>query len=372
MPEYKNQHYVPQFYLRGFADSKQGDRIGVFVIESRKFIVGAPIGQQASQDYFYGKDQRVETALSQQEGNAAPIIKQVCLAEMLPKQSSSEFGLLRRFTSLLLNRTRFAAETIESTDRSIVEHLREISQNHGETLDINGLTREEAAMLSVDLTRSVAPYIDDLACKLVVNDTGVEFITSDNPVVIYNQYLEMKKWAGIASGLHLKGLQLLLPISGRCLLVFYDPGTYKIGDKKDSVVRVSCEADVKSLNLLQLANFCKCVYFGSTVGEEGITMLHKRVNRRCRRKYASVSSVMHPLDEQRTLLELSRFDLRCNLDLSFIQIRKKARRRHLDPRIPPVRNPLLAQKMLEFRNLVELGYYKPLEFDKYLRESKYR
>ena len=53
MPQNKSHHYVPQMFMRLFA--REGDsRIGVFVIDRRKFIPGTPIRGQACRDYFYG------------------------------------------------------------------------------------------------------------------------------------------------------------------------------------------------------------------------------------------------------------------------------------------------------------------------------
>lgn len=60
----KNQHYVPQVYLRAFSEDNNGKSISVFLIEAEKEIQRAPIKSQCSSDYFYGEDLVLEKNLA--------------------------------------------------------------------------------------------------------------------------------------------------------------------------------------------------------------------------------------------------------------------------------------------------------------------
>ena len=62
MAEKKRQHYVPRFHLKLF--SEDGVSINLFNIKTGKIIEKAAIKGQCQEDYFYGKDLKVETGLS--------------------------------------------------------------------------------------------------------------------------------------------------------------------------------------------------------------------------------------------------------------------------------------------------------------------
>ncbi|WP_461622080.1 DUF4238 domain-containing protein, partial [Bradyrhizobium sp. 23AC] len=78
----------------------------------------------------------------------------------------------------------------------------------------------------------------------------MRFITSDHPVVFYNQYAEhrtIRSNTGLAS----KGLQIFYPISPYHIIILYDEAIYKIGAKKSTSVDVTSVSDVQQLNDLQ-------------------------------------------------------------------------------------------------------------------------
>ncbi len=57
MPHNKDQHYVPQFYLRNFG---VGDSIALFNLKRRVHVDCASIPGQCQRAYLYGKDGPVE------------------------------------------------------------------------------------------------------------------------------------------------------------------------------------------------------------------------------------------------------------------------------------------------------------------------
>ncbi|HEX2983013.1 MAG TPA: DUF4238 domain-containing protein, partial [Ignavibacteriales bacterium] len=62
MAERKNQHFVPQFYLRNFSENKKS--LCDYNLSNNKYIKNASIKDMASQNYFYGKDENIEKLLS--------------------------------------------------------------------------------------------------------------------------------------------------------------------------------------------------------------------------------------------------------------------------------------------------------------------
>src|SRR5690242_4660264 len=95
--ERKNQHYVPKFYLRNFAIDTNKKQIRLFNTNRDLFIKAAPIKSQASSNFYYGKDGKVEAALSELEGEMAMIVKEVINTEDRFKYRSEKHGSLLAF-----------------------------------------------------------------------------------------------------------------------------------------------------------------------------------------------------------------------------------------------------------------------------------
>jgi hypothetical protein len=68
----KNQHYIPQFYLRNFSRDKK--QIAFHNIKSDKTYL-SPIASTCQEKYFYGKDSGFEEYLSTLELRQAEVIK---------------------------------------------------------------------------------------------------------------------------------------------------------------------------------------------------------------------------------------------------------------------------------------------------------
>lgn len=87
--------------------------------------------------------------------------------------------------------------------------------------------------------------------RLLVDQTGEGFVTSDNPVVANNQLLSFRTF-GSNCGIAAKGLQLYFPIDPRKLIVFYDGAVYRVGSGDNIVVNVTSPADTYGINTLQV------------------------------------------------------------------------------------------------------------------------
>ena len=74
MPEYKNQHYVPQFQFRQFSNDGKG--IFIYNLKTKQKIWGS-IKNQCSEDYFYSKNGKVETIFSELESMTLEILKKI-------------------------------------------------------------------------------------------------------------------------------------------------------------------------------------------------------------------------------------------------------------------------------------------------------
>jgi hypothetical protein len=208
----------------------------------------------------------------------------------------------------------------------------------------------------------------DLTLKLLVNKTAIQFVTSDNPVVRYNQYWEDRP--GISHvGWACQGLQVFLPISPSHMLLFYDGTIYKAGDKRSSIVEIPEEADVRQLNGLQWVNAQEVVLFssGDSAGlrvEEGKPFLkHDGVFRKDVQTFASVDS-----DDPSVLLQLQTPQIRTGLKLSFLSVKRKKRKRPATTKVFVPRRQETEDVLRLFHKGVEAGVYGAHELNQFTQD----
>jgi len=371
MSEKRRQHYVPRFYLKNFSIDRKGLAIGTFNIPSNKFISTARLKTQAYEIYFYGKDNRIENSLGLLEQNSATVIKDIIRANSLPNLKSKEFFTLLSFAIFLKSRTLYAAEenrelveksvkAIYSKDSRLKDHLNNIH------IIVNDPTK-----IALRSAAQCLPIAFDLDYKLLINRTCIPFITSDNPVIYYNQFMETKKAFATGTGLACKGLEIFLPLSPEHYVIFFDKDVYKFGSRKDLSVIIRDLKDIESLNKLQCISAYKNLYFDHSISREAFTILMNNAEKNRRRTKLKVDEYTGPTDKEgmHSLLHFHRTDIKCELHLGFIKILKKARQYELGNRVLHVRNERTYHLYEEFLDLVDRGKHKISDFYDFLKQQ---
>jgi len=337
----KSQHFVPRFYLKYFSSTKDGKNICLFNIKKEIFIPSASIKHQACSPYFYGKDKVVENNLSKIEGVIANLISEILYLKELPIKYSEKHLLLLIFIISMHSRTKYSAEEI---NENIDKTFKIIFKDHPEVKDELQNFKigiEYPATFYLGTALKIVPVALDLEFKLLSNKTNIPFITSDNPVIKYNQFLEYKKVYGGITGLAVKGIQILLPLNPYFYIIFYDQGVYKIGNKKQRVVEINKIRDINSLNLLQFINANENLYFNKDINQIYLDSLSKKGIKFRRDKKVNVNEYIsnNKFDSQKSSLIVSYAeDIKINLNLSFIKLLKKAKRYKLDNKAVHMRN----------------------------------
>jgi len=173
-------------------------------------------------------------------------------------------------------------------------------------------------------------YVWDLELKILRNYTNTPYITSDNPLIKYNSFLERKGVKNGITGFSIKGLQLILPISPDTCLLLYDKDVYRVGDRKQKIINVLNVSFVDQVNLLQFLNCDQNVFSNECVSNNYFKMLHTRslkyqkVDKENIQEYVSLGNFSSV--EQRSVLHLTSSDLRIKLNLPFIKETKKAKK----------------------------------------------
>jgi Protein of unknown function (DUF4238) len=212
MADKKKQHYVPRFYLKNFSLNTSEKAIGIFNLASSKFIQSGNLKDQAYKNYFYGRDSKIEDALSVLEGVSAKVIKSVLTQNSVPSIGSQDHNTLLLFAISLSHRTPYLVEQFNEFTDKLVKAVISIESSVPPDLDKLRFVMTNPVRLALGKAVSSLPLVLDLGLKVAVNKTQYPFITSDHPVVLYNQFLEARKTYGSNTGLACKGLEMFLPI----------------------------------------------------------------------------------------------------------------------------------------------------------------
>lgn len=372
MTKKKKHHFVPRFYLRKFSLNAEGNKISLFNFPESKYVSCANLYDQAYKNYFYGEDLIIENALADLEKNASRIINNL-LENTLPKYGSEEHYLLLVFVLFLRERTVYAADRInEITDKFIKSIAHEDSGAPPEIDKYTFFLTQPIKHALVNMA-SIIPLALDLKFKLIVNQSNESFITSDNPVVFYNQFFEPRKTPFSQIGVASKGLEIFLPLSPTHLLMFFDSDVYKVGAKNSMIIPVNDKKDIESLNLLQCINCNKNLYFNQDFTKSQICQLAKKSLRFRQQEKVEIKKFMQKISEKKKKILLMNHmcELKCSLALSFINFTKKAKKFSLGNEVLHLRDENRARYYQdlydEFGTLVKKGRYRRSDFWEFVR-----
>ncbi len=223
MPEPKKQHYVPQCYLREFLDPHTPARYEPYVWAFSKD--GKHKEKRAPKNIFYETDlytltiqgekhYEIERSLSALESEYASVVRDR-IKQHLPL-SEQEHITLCAFVVAMMQRTLRSKDNIESFHDQLIEKVEAMEQLHGLKPDKSQELREskrDAHKLGVI---QLLPDLTDLLFRmslafLCVDGCSSRFITSDDPVTLFNPDLQWQRFYG--PGLGQKNIQVTIPIS---------------------------------------------------------------------------------------------------------------------------------------------------------------
>jgi hypothetical protein len=368
----KNQHYVPRMYLRNFASGEK-KVISLYNLPSKRVVLCAPIKYQCSAPYFYGKDLKLEDALEDLEGLMASVISGIISTNALPRNKPNDHFHLILFTLFQYARTKEMANAHNDiADKFLKAVLEKEGSFDQETLKAVTIELTEPAQLALSSAAQSYHLLLDLKMKVLINSTEIEFVTSDNAVIFYNQYLEKSDpRLGSNTGLVSKGLQIFLPLSPKHLLTLFDGTVYKIGNRRSDSCNVTDPNDVRQFNDLQYLNCLENLYaYGGFSGSD-IFVLEQRNAKRKRNPKATLNQYEQGERSDglsSVLLHVMKSDCRINLSLQSIRQLVKVSKDELNAHPKPVRNPQMVRVYNEFRAQVKAEKYHPGEFHRYVND----
>ncbi len=374
MPKKKEQHFVPRFYLKRF--SLDENRINLHIIEKKKTILSGKLKTQCSKNYFYGKNPVIEDALSKLESDSSNVIRKIVNENKVPKRFTVEHFTLFAFVLFQHSRTKNASEQIEEgTEKFFDLFLKEkISQDSDipvDELDNLTLGYEFPALVSLGHAAIYFPIFTDLQVKIVRNHSDIEFITSDNPVVIYNQYAFGKK-VGSTTGLAVKGLQVFYPIDPFTILVFYDPKIYKVATRKSDFTITNNKDDIDQMNTLQFLNAFETIYFHSSKMNSYIESMNNHYSSKRKINKVIFKNIPHISDRKKELIHTYRPDIPYKINPTFIKFLKGKRNEEFKNLGVEYRQPEIVELYNVFFEEVNIGNYTHGDFHKFLNDLESR
>lgn len=345
--EKKNQHYIPKFYLRNFSYQGNQKQIGVFNIINEKFIQRAKLKTQGSKNFFYGEDGQIEDSLATIEGTLASAIKKIITTEQLPKKLTPDHLELLTFVTLTDFRNPVRIQSMIGLFDKMKERLKELDPNFDSSKIIPKLSHDETIKQTLSFTHEICDIIADLDFKLLVNSTSTPFITSDYPIVKYNQYLEQKKWLNSKTGYGVTGLQILIPLTSKLTILFFDSKIYRVGYRKRKHLHLTSKNDIDEINLLYFLNCFDTVFFNHAASEHYIRRLFAKSTKykRANLSQAELNYLVKSEDDfkqmkssgNKNLMIINNSDCETSLTVSGIKLHSQGKSHKLHPSMTPLR-----------------------------------
>lgn len=266
MAERVKQHYVPQFYFRNFTDN---ERVCAYNLDNEDGYRPTPIRNICYENHFYGDGEK-ETVLSKLENKLSTVVHTIVedqSLEMIETDNNAKF-YLDLFLSHTYRRTKAAREEASALTKQLFELVTEAGVEAGELdedilekvrndeIRLDAPDHEQAQLLSF-----YAPiHFSDLNRALIRNNTGINFITSDHPVVFDNRRFKDEVKIGTI-GYNSPGLQVFCPLSNDLLIMLYDSEAYAVEADQQNIIETDSDRLVVGLNKLQLVHCLENCYY---------------------------------------------------------------------------------------------------------------
>lgn len=319
MVNYKDQHYVPRFYLKNFSSN---NNIGTYNLKTRRFFRRSHIAL-CSKKYFYSKESKFEKAISPLEGKYSRAINRLIRAKDLSKLDIEDYNAILSFVVFQNSRTsreklnsqRMLEYQVEVLKEAIKLNKPEISDELINTVDIEW----NVHFFRMGYALSCGPLlISDLDSKIIINRSTRDFITSDEPVVFYNTRFNDMGYG--TTGFQTPGLQIFCPLDTKTMLIFYDKEYYDLG--LGNRVNVFLDSDVDSLNLLQFFNSKNNIFFSKDDHRNYIGHLHSKIDFLLESGGSTIEMISHSNETDNSkIFCLSSPSINYSLDLSFMIVK---------------------------------------------------
>jgi len=225
----KGQHYIPRFYLKQFSKEKNGEYyVWCYNLKSSK-VFKANISKVCKENWFYDKHNVFENVLSVIEDQHSKIYKFIRDNPIYPL-TELEKRIIMEFIYLTHARTRKAREGVLNVNEDVQydEKFRNKFQNKfpgkniEEELESIKQTIQLANIFGIEIPEyEYDPKTEETMEKLMsydyyilMNNTGIEFYTSDHPISHFDKSDK-------------QGYKVAIPLASDLFLIMYKGEDWK-------------------------------------------------------------------------------------------------------------------------------------------------
>ena len=339
MPKKKRHHYIPRFYLKQFSANGEGKSIGLYNHSNNLFVQTASLKHQAYENFLYGEDDEIENVLANMEGSMAKLFYHWTEEKLLypPPPDTNGFKLLKRFILYQTFRIPKSGNDItESLNQGMKAIVKEFKPELWDSIKNSRLVHDNPVLLMLLHSFGREHLLDFLDCKFLVNLSPLPFITSDAPVVFYNQLMEQAGNYIGSTGLVAKGLQIFYPIHPRLMICLYDPNIYDFGNGCENCYGTESVEEIHQLNGLQLINSKSQIFFDEMISQEYISELY---NNYC--QFLGTAKKFNQIinSGNRKFIFIGSEDAHIDLNLDFYSLKKNPD--YFKDMLAPLRHPSL-------------------------------
>lgn len=344
----RKQHYVPQFYLKRFAD--RNGELSVLDIQEEATHADVPYRDQCQKTYFYGEDGEWETRLSSMESEWSTVTSKLINREPI---TSNDANLVRQFALYQRQRTLAQDEFVKQQDASILMNVAQMqlrNQPNNQHLFATDaelaracsekIERESVPGYGIDLLKDMESIIDDLDLTVIRYETDNELLSSDVPVVAINRFFKH------SIGFSCMGLILFFPLTPHDLVVIYDGNVYSTY-RGQLYVTSKDEKEVEGHNVFQYISAETIVFAQERETLVGLNYTDPETKQeRHRSRDIAPISIFGP-ENGAHLIQVSARKTYHECDLSFGQLGRQARRVPVECReaVPRTKDEKWSQKL---------------------------
>jgi hypothetical protein len=224
MTHAKQQHYVPQLLLRGFAtDAKEQ----LFALDKQTGkVFQTSIRNVATEKGFYDIEtqtgrESLESGLSRLESVVAPLITRIRAERALSFLSPSEREMIALFAMVQHQRTVNYRQKVSQMNVDLLAKIRRMGFATDQIDGIKEFSEDDLqkfAVLSIGMAIQFAPHILDKAWILQSSDANNQFFIADNPIALQNRK-DLGPYGNI--GFAVPDIEIFLPLSSTLCLSWY-------------------------------------------------------------------------------------------------------------------------------------------------------
>lgn len=219
-------------------------------LKSAKAIPTAGIKGQCVKWKFYGETDDLENAFNALETKVTKIMRSIILGAPLSTIGTDEHFYLLFFLATQWLRTPNATQQgTEQASLVMTYYAKEYGKRAGVDIGDARIVFSDDTAIALGALEHVLPAVWDLDTRILRTRCNAHFITSDNPVIFYNQWCEGIDYTGVTGALN-NGLQIFYPLAPNCLLMLFDHTVYEVSGQNMGDIFLTDSSDVNYINRL--------------------------------------------------------------------------------------------------------------------------